>query len=178
MSRNDSLIVNPVTGQTMRFIQTAAGTGGALLQIESVNVQGPGDSEHVHPLQESTAEVISGTLHFRIRGEEHVVRTGERIVIPANTPHCFWNEDEEEAVSIQEFRPALRTEEFFRTYFSLARDGKLGKDGLPSILQLAVIIPAFGNEIRPTSPPWPILKAVSTLLSPLARARGYRAEYS
>jgi len=45
---------------------------------------------------------------------------------------------------------------------------------MPHPLQLAVLIPEFEDELRPLSPPWPLSKALATVLGPLARARGYR----
>jgi quercetin dioxygenase-like cupin family protein len=171
-------IVNARTGQRMVFLQTARDTDGDLLQIESFNPpHGLPEPEHVHPLQESRAEVLAGELHFSIRGNVRVVRAGETIVIPANTPHDFWNGGDEDAHSVQEFRPALRIDSFFESWFGLARDGKLNEKGMPSLLQLAVMVPAFGDEIRPTSPPWGVLRALSGLLGPIARARGYRSVY-
>jgi quercetin dioxygenase-like cupin family protein len=164
-------IFNPRTGQRMRFRQA----DGSLLQIETVNPPGGPELEHVHPRQESTATVLAGALHFSVRGRVQVVQAGERIVIPPNTPHYFWNGGQEEARALQEFRPALRTEEFFRTYFALARDGKTNAQGMPSLLQLAVLVPAFGDEIRVTRPPWPVLRLLALLLTPLAHMRGYRA---
>ena len=159
MAYAGEVITNPRTGQRMLFRQTGSDTGGVLLQIESVNPpHGPAEPEHIHVRQESSAEVLAGVLHFRVRGEVQVVQTGEKIMIPANTPHFFWNEGSEDAHAIQEFRPALRTEDLFEILFGLARDGKLDEKGMPSLLNLAVLAPAFGDEIRPTSPPWPLLR--------------------
>jgi quercetin dioxygenase-like cupin family protein len=172
------VIVNPRTGQRMVFRQTAADSGGALLQIETVNPRGPAEPEHVHPRQESNATVLSGTLRFSIRGRVQVVRAGETIVIPANTPHYFWNEDEEEARAIQELRPALRSEDFFETYFALARDGKLNAQGLPNLLHTAVLTAAYWDEIRVTRPPMLVQRIFATLLAPLGRLRGYSARYA
>lgn len=166
-------IVNPRTGQRMRFLQT----DGSQLQIETVNPPGPPEPEHVHPCQESSATVLAGALHFAVRGRVQVAHAGERIDIPPNTPHYFWNAGEEEARAIQEFRPALRTEAFFRTYFGLARDGKMDENGMPSLLQLAVMVPAFADVMRPTRPPWPVLRLLALVLAPLGRMRGYRATY-
>ena len=171
-------IVNPRTGQRMIFRQAAGETGGALLQIETFNPRGPAEPEHVHPHQESNARVLAGALHFSIRGQEQVVRAGETIVIPANVPHYFWNAGEEVAHAIQEMRPALRTEDFFETYFALARDGKLDERGMPpSLLHIAVLTADFWDVIRVTRPPVPIQRLLATLLAPLGRWRGYRARY-
>lgn len=171
-------IVNPRTGQRMRFVRTAAESGGAVLVVETVNPHGPAEPEHVHPEQESTARILAGTLHFSIRGRTHTVPTGGKIVIPANIPHKFWNEGDEEAVATQEFRPALRIEDFFETYFGLARDGLLNAQGLPNPLRTAVLTRAFWREIRVTRPPAPVQRAFATLLGPLGRWRGYRARYA
>ena len=119
----------------------------------------------------------SGTVRFSVRGEQRDVGPGESITIPAGVPHHFWIPGEEEAHWIGTFRPALNTAAFFETYFALAREDKLDEHGMPSLLQLAVMVPVFGAEIRPTSPPWPLLKAITTVIAPLARMRGYRATY-
>ncbi len=100
------------------------------------------------------------------------VSAGERIVIPPNTPHYFWNEGPDEARAIQELRPALQTEQFFRTYFALARDRKTDETGMPMFLQLVTLVPAFADEIRPTRPPWPVLRLLALILAPIARWRG------
>ncbi len=174
MTDTDNEIVNPRTGQRMRFERS---TGGALLRIETTNPPGPAEPEHVHPKQESSAEVLAGTLHFSVRGAVRAVGAGEKIVIPPNTPHYFWNEGPDEAHAIQELRPALQTEQFFRTYFALARDGKTDETGMPGFLQLVALVPAFADEIRPTRPPWPALRLLALILAPIARWRGYRAVY-
>jgi quercetin dioxygenase-like cupin family protein len=176
MARQGQEIANPRTGQTMRFIETAGSTGGALLRIETVNPPtGRPEPEHVHPEQESSAEVLEGDLRFRVDGVEHVVRAGEKLVIPANTPHTFWNDGTAPARAIQEFRPALRIEDFFETYFALAQAGALNAEGMPSLLQTAVLLPAYAREMRPTSPPWPLIWLLGAVLGPIARARGVTA---
>jgi hypothetical protein len=42
-------------------------------------------------------------------------------------------------------------------------------------LQLALMVPELGDELRPVSPPWPLLPTLSAILAPIARRRGYRA---
>jgi quercetin dioxygenase-like cupin family protein len=146
-----------------------------LLRIDSVN---PPTAErepvHVHPKQESGAEVVSGSLVFEVAGEQRRLGAGDTIRVPANTPHRFWNDSHEDARSIQFFRPALDIASFFETMFALAQRDKLDAKGMPRPLQLAVMVPEFGDEIRPASPPWPILRALTAVLGPIARLRGYR----
>jgi quercetin dioxygenase-like cupin family protein len=169
-------IFNPRTGQRMRFLRTAGDTDGALLRIETVNPPtAVAEPTHVHPLQESRAEVIRGSLRFAVEDKERRLGAGETITIPAGVPHHFANDGDEDAVSIQEFRPALRTADFFEALFDLAERGELDERGMPSLLRLAVLAPAFAQEIRVVSPPWPVQRAAFALLAPIARARGYAA---
>ena len=178
MARAGTEIVNPRTGQKMIFLETSEETGGQSLKIDSYNPPTPLlEPEHVHPLQESGAEVISGSLRFSVGGEERSVKAGESITIPANTPHHFWNDGEEEAHSVQWFRPALNIDQFFESYFGLAQDGKLKDDGSPTFWQLAVMAPYFGDEIRMPNPPWVLQKVIFGLLASIGRMLGYRPVY-
>lgn len=59
--------------------------------------------------------------------------------------------------------------------FDLARRGELDEHGMPSLLRLAVLAPAFADEIRVVSPPWPVQRTAFALLAPIARLRGYKA---
>jgi Cupin domain len=129
-------------------------------------------------LQESGAEVISGSLRFRVGGKEQSVKTEQSITIPANTPHHFWNDGEEEvAHSVQWFKPTLKIDRFFETYFAFAQDGKLNEEGSPSFWQLAVMVSHFGDEIRMPAPPRQVQKAIFGLLAPIGRMLGYQPEY-
>jgi quercetin dioxygenase-like cupin family protein len=168
----DREIHNPRTGQRMRFIDNDE-PAGTLLRIETVNPPtATAEPEHVHPLQESSARVISGTLRFSLAGREHRLGPGETISIPAGTPHFFLNDGSEDAVAIQEFRPALNTAELFTTLFGLAERGKIDARGMPSLWTLVRLGPRFADEIRATSPPWPVQRVAFFLLGPIARLRG------
>lgn len=165
-------VSNPRTGQRLRFVDEGPGR----VRVESLN---PPTAEreplHVHPKQTSGAEVVSGSLVFEVDGAERRLTPGESIVIPPGVPHRFWNDGEEDAESIQFFEPALDSVAFFETLFALAATDQLDAKGMPKPLQLALMVPEFGDEIRPVSPPWPVLRALAFVLAPLARARGYRA---
>jgi quercetin dioxygenase-like cupin family protein len=167
-------IVNPRNGERMVFRTLTR----ELAEIETWNPPtATREPEHVHPHQEQRFRVLAGTERLSISGRERDFGPGESFSIPAGTPHHHWNQGKEEVHWIQYFTPALNIAAFFETYFALARDGKLDERGMPTLLQLAVMVPAFAEEIRPTNPPWPLLKATSTVIAPLARLRGYRATH-
>lgn len=173
MAKSGSEILNPHTGQRTLFLQTAADTDGKLLRMESFHpAQSPPEPEHVHPFQESRCEVVTGSLHFCIAGKEQLVRAGETVVIPSDVPHYFWNESDEAAHTVQEFRPALNIENFFDTYFALATAGKLNEKGLPNPLQMSVMLMEFDNVIRVTKPPR-FAQLLLMCVSPLGRLLGY-----
>ena len=173
MAQVGQQIENPRTGQRMLFLETAATTGGERVRIESWNPpNGEDEPMHVHPRQESRAEVLAGTLRFIVDGEEREVGAGQSLTIPPGTPHRFGNHSSEEAHWIQEFRPALRIVEFFEYFFDLAARGQLNDRGMPNLFELAVSAPAFADEIRVTTPPWPVQRALFAVLAPIARRRG------
>jgi quercetin dioxygenase-like cupin family protein len=172
MARQGQEISNPRTGQVMTFLEMR----DDLLRIDTVNpITDEREPLHVHPRQESGAELIAGSLVFEVDGVRRKLAPGDSISIPADTRHRFWNDGDEDAHAIQYFRPALATADFFETLFALAAADELDVKGMPRPLQLAVMVPEFENEIRPVSPPWPVLRAVAVILAPLARVRGYRA---
>jgi len=178
MAKQGDKIVNARTGQTMIFLQTGKETNGKFLEIESFNPKSDMiEPIHIHPKQESFAKVISGKLHFLVNGKEQIIGPGEKITIPAGIPHCFWNEDDIVAHSIQHFSPALLIDEFFESFFDLAKDGKLSDKGMPPFLQLPLMGLKHKNEIRVTTPPWPIQLLTYWMLAPVSFLMGYRASY-
>ena len=178
MAKQGDQITNARTGQRMIFLKTGKETKGQLLEIDSFNPKTDmKEPIHIHPKQESSAEVVSGKLHFLVGGKEKIIGPGERIVIPAGVPHCFWNEDDMEAHSIQRFSPALTIDEFFETFFALSRDGKLHKNGIPAFLHAALIMLKHKNDIRVVNPPWPIQLMTYLTLAPIGLLMGYRATY-
>ena len=170
-------IHNPRTGQTHEVRRGASGAGCA---FESVNPPGvEREPVHTHPRQTSGAEVTAGSLVFEVDGRERRLSArANRSMIPPGVPHRFWNDGDEDAASVQFFAPALDSAAFFETLFALAATDQLDAKGMPKPLQLALLVPEFGEEIRPVTPPWPVLRVLSALLSPIARARGYRARLS
>ena len=75
------------------------------------------------------------------------------------------------------FFAALKIDSLFETFFALARDGKLHKNGTPNILRTALILLNFEKEIRLAQPNWKLQKVVFVLLAPIARLMGYKAVY-
>src|SRR5688572_11391798 len=107
MAKAGDIIEHPVTGERLIFRKTAQDTGGELLQGELiVKPHGFVAAEHIHPLQEERFEVLAGNVTFRVNGIERKANTGEKVIIPAGTPHAWWNDGDQEARLLGEFLPA------------------------------------------------------------------------
>ncbi len=179
MAKAGDIIAHPVTGEEIVFLKTADDTGGELLQVRMhIAPRGFIPGEHIHPYQAEHFTIRSGTIGFRIDGQETQVAAGQEVTVPAGTPHRWWNAGDEPGELIIEFRPALKIAEFFESFWGLAREGKADpKTGLPNLLWLAVLLGAFRKEIRPTQPPLPAQLVVFGLLAPIARLLGFRLPY-
>jgi quercetin dioxygenase-like cupin family protein len=179
MAKSGEIIEHPVTGEKLIFRQTAQETAGALLQGELI-VQPHGfvAAEHIHPKQEEHFEVLSGSIKMRINGIESELRKGEHVTVSAGTPHLWWNGSDEQAHVLVDLRPALRSEEFFETFFGLAQDGKVDqKTGLPNPLMLALIMREFRDEICLAQPPVAVQRLLFGVLGSVGRLRGYQGVY-
>ena len=113
MAKAGDEVRNPVTGERLVFLQTAAETGGELLEMENVWTRPDHrTAPHVHPGMEETWEVLAGRAGFRIGDDELVAAPGDVVVAPPGVPHWGWNESGGETVLRITMRPALRWEEF------------------------------------------------------------------
>jgi mannose-6-phosphate isomerase-like protein (cupin superfamily) len=179
MAKQGDVIEHPVTGETFTFLETAQETGGEYVQIElRVRSNGFVAAPHVHPRIEETFEIRSGTFAFVVDGEERHVGPGEGATLTVGTPHAWWNAGIEEGVAIVEFRPALKVEGFFETFFGLAQDGRVSpKTGLPNPLWLAAIFREYREFAYLAKPRLWVQRVVFTPLGAVARLLGYRMPY-
>lgn len=179
MAKKGDTLEHPVTGERISFLETGDETNGEYARHElRVKPRGFVAAPHIHPEMEETFEILSGTFTFIVDGEEGEVRAGEGATVPAGSPHAWWNSGEDEGVAIVEFRPALKTEEFFETFFGLAQDGRVSpKTGLPNVLWLASIFRAYRDFAYIAKPPLPLQIAIFTPLAAVAWLLGYRTPY-
>jgi quercetin dioxygenase-like cupin family protein len=169
---------NEVTGETLVFRTTAAETDGASVVVEAfVEPDGAVAAAHVHPAQEERFEVLAGELEFRLGKNTIVAKAGDRILVPAGTPHKFRNVGAETAHFVCEVSPALGFEQLLETMFSLAADGKVNRKGMPNPLRLAVIARHHFGDVRLPFPPAWLQRLGLALGAPLGRLVGYKPTY-
>src|SRR6188508_3496920 len=179
MIRAGDSIVNPVTGERLVFHKTSRETGGQAVVFETfVQPNGFVAAAHVHPSQEERFEVLRGSVGFRIGRKKLVAGPGQRLTVPAGTPHKFWNAGEEEAHFVCEVRPALQFESLIETMFGLATDGKTNRKGMPNPLRLAVIANHHFEDVQlPVVPRW-MQKTALALGAPVGRSLGFQPHYA
>ena len=171
-------IHNPITGERLVFRKTSRETGGQAVVIETfVQPNGFVAAAHVHPSQEERFEILRGSVGFKVGRKKLVAGPGQRLTVPAGTPHKFWNAGDDEAHFVCEVRPALQFESLVETMFSLAADGKTNRKGMPNPLRLAVIANAHFDTVQLPFPPALVQKLGLAVGAPLGRVLGCGATY-
>jgi quercetin dioxygenase-like cupin family protein len=172
------VITNSKNGQTYRFIQTAASSGGKVLEMESLYIPNtPEPILHYHPGQDEYFKILDGEVTVRTGAELRVLRAGDELHIPAGTHHGMWNPTKNPAIVNWKTIPALKTEIFFETITGLVNDGKTDQKGKPHLLQTAMTINHFSDMFRLVKPPYLVQKILFYAITPLAWLLGYRATY-
>ena len=165
---NEEILENPVTGESMRILES---TAQAFKAQYSLRPHGEIPGEHLHPHKEQRISILAGEMHLRVNGQHRILRAGETATIPVGARHFQWNPCDSEAVVIEEIRPAGRIHDFFKVLFGLARDGKTDGDGYPPLFLGAALFAEFRDSIRPAPLGFRLLLGV---LGPIALALGYR----
>ncbi|MBE2316218.1 cupin domain-containing protein [Solirubrobacter sp. CPCC 204708] len=179
MALSGQIIDNPVSGERITFIKTAADTGGERLEFElELAADGRVPGAHVHPEQEERFHVLEGTMTFRLGLRKIVAEAGETVVVPAGRVHKFTNGGDGVARARVEVVPALDMEDLLTTTTELALEGRVWRSGMPKPLHLALFVSRFRREVRAPFPPAWMVRALLSPLAALARARGHHARYA
>lgn len=178
MAFANKIIRNTQTGQQIRFIQTAADTSGALLEMETTYQPSRHEPPvHYHPVQSEHFTVVSGQLTVNLEGKIKILNRGDILHIPPRTVHSMWNESGRVTVVNWKVRPALNTELFLETMIGLANDGKTDATGKPALLQLTATANRYSRVFRLGRPPFFLQRMLFALLLPFSCIFGYRADY-
>lgn len=162
----------------LKFLRTNSDTNGKILEMGSTyHAHSREPAAHYHPCQDEFFTVISGELTVRTKGALHRLSAGEKIHISKGQVHSMWNDSDEETKVNWKVTPAMNTEYFLETVNGLATDGKTNNDGMPGLLQVALLARKFNREFRLAKPPFIILNLILLMLAPIALLAGYRSTY-
>lgn len=179
MLRAGDTLENPVTGERLVFIATAAETGGECTVFDTyVRPNGSVAAPHVHPYQTELFDIRVGRLGVKLGRRRVEAGPGEVLTIDPGTPHQFWNAGEEELRFRATVTPSLQFESLIETMFTLAADGKTNRKGMPNPFRLAVIANAHFDVVRLPVIPAALQRVALVIGAPLGKALGYGATYA
>jgi uncharacterized protein YndB with AHSA1/START domain/quercetin dioxygenase-like cupin family protein len=152
-------------GLRIKFLRTAADTGGELLEMEVEGCpRGFLSQRHVHGGQVERLEVVSGTLKVVIEGREHVLRKGQSIEVPAGAPHTQVPVGDGRGVVRIQVRPAGRTQAFLERLAELCREGKITRMGFPRPVAGAELVLEYGDTGHAARPSLRVQRAIAGLV--------------
>jgi quercetin dioxygenase-like cupin family protein len=181
MAKAGDIMTSPATGETFRFIKTAADTNGELLQIDMVIAPGGGAKAvppHIHPIQEERFYIKTGQIKFLLNGEEFVAGSGETVIVPAGAAHTWSNATSGEATFLLEMEPALDWEVLFETLCAVSQQGMLGQDGKSSPLGMAVVLNKYKDHMYVAGMPIGLQKVLFAAMAVIGRLLGHKPEHS
>ena len=169
---------NPVTRERAAILELPYKNPEGRTTVELTAVAGARVvGEHLHPALVERFTVLEGELTMKLDGQTSILREGESAVIEPGKWHDWWNAGDRDARSRVEIIPGERFAYLIETLFGLARLGHTNAKGMPPPLQLALFSREFSDVFTFRSPPPAIQRALSSVLGPIARRRGYRATY-
>ena len=172
MATVGQVITNKVTGEKLKYLQTAEETNGKLTKFALwVSPKGSMPVRHLHPTQAETIEVISGIFKVECDGDIKYLKSGEKFTIDKGKPHQWWNESESEEVYVVfTIEPANKFQEMQQQIFGICNaKGKL------SFLQIMVMAKEYDMVIA--GPPMFLQKIMRAVLAPIGRMLGYKKYY-
>ena len=178
MAQPGQTVFNPVTGERITFVTTAAETNGERVEINlALKPHGAVPGLHVHPEQWETFHVVEGEMTFRYGLRKIVAGPGETVVVPPGAVHNFANAGDEEALVRVIVEPALDMEQLFATTVALAEEGKVDRKGMPKPVHLALFVERFRREVQAPFIPPALVRALLAPLRAHGRRRGHAARY-
>jgi hypothetical protein len=127
---------------------------------------------HVHPQQEESYAVKEGTMEVLVGRSWSTLEVGQSATVPAGTPHAFRNRSEVPVRFLNEHRPALRFEEYFRAVHGLSEAGKIkGALDVRGVLYACVLIDEYDDTMQPVGG---MQSALIGSLTAVGRLLGYR----
>jgi len=142
-------------GKTLRFLGEPDPAADSVEFECTLDPGRAGPEPHVHPLQTETFRVTAGKMLAVVDGEEHLIPTGESIVIPPGKVHTFSNPDPAVPLDLRiTMEPALNFQWFMMevTRSGIRHGGSLKKAPL---LEMAYILNQVIDEHEfPGMPPF------------------------
>jgi mannose-6-phosphate isomerase-like protein (cupin superfamily)/uncharacterized protein YndB with AHSA1/START domain len=158
MVKPGDVVEVPAIGLRFEFRETAESTGGEYVEVDVIGrPKGFIRAPHVHPGQTERHEVISGALKVGFGGRTRILRAGEAIEVPPDTPHTQLPAGDGPGHIRVTIRPARDIEGF------LARlgDVEYNRFGFPRPLSAARLVLDYGEQGHAARPPLRVQQAIA-----------------
>ncbi|HJS86897.1 MAG TPA: cupin domain-containing protein [Acetobacteraceae bacterium] len=128
-TREETPILIPQIGLTLRVRVPPDATGNALTSIETINAPGLGPPLHRHRETE-VFYVLEGRYLFEVDGRRFTADAGDVVTAPGGSAHAFVNLTDRPARQFIQILPGLDAAAFFLGLGDAMRDGKPDRDAL------------------------------------------------
>lgn len=177
MAHAGQTIYNPVTGENITFLQTAAETNGEHLVFDCrVEPGKPGLPAHVHTTQSEHFTILSGTLGVMVGGKKMTLQHGETAHLPARVKHQWWNAGDTDVVFRVEVTPARNLEAVLEANAGMAYAGRLNGKAMPRNPFHLANLGRLSETYLPVIPV-PLQKGMLGVSSALGRVFGIDPEF-
>lgn len=168
----DSLDFEPMIKTKATVVKSAVDKQhDSVIMIAEIGPGEAGPPSHIHPKQHETYEVLEGEAEFLLNGKKVMVKAGETIEIPPNTPHTFVNPTQQWLKMRDTHQPGLTFEEMMRELHSLVHSGKIkGFQDFKSLVHLSMLWVKHQELQRSTQPPFWVMR----LMNGLGKVMGYQ----
>jgi quercetin dioxygenase-like cupin family protein len=139
-STTPETIVNPVTGDRMKFLESSPNYAKILFELPP---GAKGSPLHYHTAMDETFTVLEGCLAMEVgeKGQQRILQAGESVHIPLGMHHSFCNSSDDWVTFTTENKPGAGFEKFIRGLYGLAIDHQVNPEGMPTnLLQLAILL--------------------------------------
>jgi uncharacterized protein YndB with AHSA1/START domain/mannose-6-phosphate isomerase-like protein (cupin superfamily) len=171
MAKSGELLEIPELGIDVRFLRTAADTGGELCEFEvSGRPRGFLTQSHIHATQTERLEPVSGSLKVVMDGRAYALNAGDVLTVPPGMAHT----QEPMGTGAGTVRiihtPAGESEAFLEKLAALSREGRILKSGWPRPTATAELIRDHAPAGSAAKPPPAVQQAIATAILTGARA--------
>jgi uncharacterized protein YndB with AHSA1/START domain/mannose-6-phosphate isomerase-like protein (cupin superfamily) len=148
----------PAIGLRFEFRATAESTGGEYVQVDVIGrPKGFIRAAHVHRGQSERHEVIAGAMMVRFGGRTHVLRPGDSIEVPPDTPHTQLPHGDGAGHIRVTARPAGEIEGFLERLAEL----DYNRFGFPRPASAARLVLDYGEQGHAARPPLRVQQALA-----------------
>lgn len=134
----------------------------SVVMIAEIGPHESGPPMHLHPAQYETYQVLEGEAEFILNHKKVIVKQGESIEIPPNTPHTFRNTKSTWLKMQDVHTPALSFEEMMRELHGLVQAGKVKSlSDFKSMVYMSMLWVKHKELQASVEPPFWIMKVIA-----------------